>query len=268
MSPVLPPTTPTPSPEADRRYREAIARLETWYQQERRLENDSDYRRLLAAVVTKSLVPDDVRVPSGRTRRISSSIDASNIVIEGMIRKPAVASKARFEFTRSQEVFELLKDLVAFEHLGQRSWRFDGGQEARRRYASWLKGHSEELIRAFDVIKCDREAALRAGVRFLHMAYRFSARKELPSDLAAAVEAIVSFNVGAVGTMSEAGRAVASDLPQRVPMIRNLVLEELAVRQGERGRDQLHRSEATRRVLVRRGRRSDVRRDRYPDNDG
>src|SRR5207247_3056763 len=59
--------------------------------------------------------------------------------------------------------------------------------------------------------------------------------KELPSDRAAAVEAIVSFNVGAVGTMSEAGRALASDLPQRLPRIRNLVLEELAVRQGERG---------------------------------
>ena len=35
--------------------------------------------------------------------------------------------------------------------------------------------------------------------------------------------------------MSEAGRALASDLPQRLPTIRNLVLEELAVRQGERG---------------------------------
>ena len=130
--PVPPVITPPPLPEADRRYREAIARLETWYQQERRLEGDSDFRRLLAGVVSKSLVLDDVRAPSGRTRRISLPIDASNIVIEGMIRRPAVASKARFEFARSQEVFELLKDLVGFEHLGQRSWRFDGGPEAEK----------------------------------------------------------------------------------------------------------------------------------------
>lgn len=226
---------PTPPPDADRRYRDAIAKLETWFHQGRPLQSDSDFRKLLATVVTRSLVLDDVRVPSGRTRRISAPIDASNIVIEGMIRKPAVASKARFEFARSQEVFEFLRDLVAFEHLGQRSWRFDGGQAACRRYAVWLKRHSDELVRAFDVIKCDREAAMRASVRFLHLAYRFSNRKELPPDWAAAVEAVISFNPGTVGTLSEAGRALAADLSQRLPTVRNWIVEELAVRQGDKG---------------------------------
>ena len=186
-------------------------------------------------MVNKSLVLDDVRVPSGRIRRLSSPANAANIVIEGMTTHPAAASKARFEFTRSQEVFDLLKDLVSFEYLGGNSWRFEGGQEARRRYAKWLEGHKEELIRSFNVVRCDREAALRAGIRFLHLAYRFSTRKDLPSDRAAAVEAIASFAPGAIGALSDAGRALAADVQQRVPAVRDVILEELAVRQGGGG---------------------------------
>ena len=193
---VAEPQAPVRTPEADRRYQDAIARLETWFQQQRSLARDKEYRGLLADVVNKSLVLDDVRVPSGRIRRLSSPVNAANIVIEGMTTHPAAASKARFEFTRSQEVFDLLKDLVSFEYLGGNSWRFEGGQEARRRYARWLEGHREELIRSFNVVRCDREAALRAGIRFLHLAYRFSTRKDLPSDRAAAVEAITSFAPG------------------------------------------------------------------------
>jgi hypothetical protein len=230
-----PPTPQPPVPEVSKQYEDAIARLDAWYQQSLPLKRDSDYRRLLAKIVTESLLLDDVRVPSARIRRLSLPINAGNIVIEGMIQRPAVASKARFEFNRSEEIYQLLKDLVAFEHLGGNSWRFAGGQEARRRYGTWLKSHSADLIRAFDVIKSDREMSLRTGVRFLNLAYRFAVRKALPSDWAAAVEAIVSFNVVTVGTMSEAAKALAKDLPQRLPTIRNLIVDELAVRQGTTG---------------------------------
>jgi hypothetical protein len=240
-APVLPkppvgvPATEQRVPETDRRYQDAIARLETWFGQQRTLIRDREYRTLLAAVVNKSLVLDDVRTPSSRIRRLSLPINAANIVIEDMTSRPAAASKARFEFTRSQDVFDLLRDLLSFEYLGGNSWRFDGGQEASRRYAKWLEDHREELVRAFNVVKCDRDSALRAGIRFLRLAYRFSLRKDVPSDRAAAVEAIASFVPGTIGTLSDAARAVAADLPQRLQTVRNLIFDDLAVRQGERG---------------------------------
>jgi hypothetical protein len=67
------------------------------------------------------------------------------------------------------------------------------------------------------------------------LAYRFSTRKDLPSDRAAAVEAITSFAPGTIGTLSEAARALAADLPQRLQSVRSVVFDELAVRQGAGG---------------------------------
>lgn len=235
----LPPVTPTasePPPETKREYRDAISRLETWFGHERPLLRDSEYRTLLAAVVNKSLILDDVRVPSARIRKLSLPINAANIVIEDMHSRPAAASKARFEFPRSQEVVDLLRDLLSFKYLGGNSWRFEGGQDASRRYGRWLEGHRDDLIGSFNVVKCDRESALRAGIRFLRLAYRFSLRKDLPSDRSAAVEAIASLSPGAIGTVSDSARALAADLPQRLQGIRDLIFDELAVRQGERGK--------------------------------
>lgn len=233
--PPPPPDEPEPPPEAKRDYRDAIARLETWFGQQRPLVRDSEYRALLALVVNNSLVLDDVRIPSGRIRRLSQPINAANIAIEGMHARPAAASKARFEFRRSQEVVDLLRDLLSFKYLGGNSWRFEGGSDASRRYGAWLERHRDELIRSFNVVKCDRDAALRAGIRFLRLAYRFSLRKDLPSDRAAAVEAIASLAPGSIGTVSDAARVLAADLPQRLQGVRDLIFEELAVRQGERG---------------------------------
>ncbi|HRQ58636.1 MAG TPA: hypothetical protein PLN31_14580 [Azoarcus taiwanensis] len=223
------------APEASKKYDEAIARLDAWFQQGRPLERDTEFRQMLAAVVNRSLSLEEVRVPSQRIQGLSAPITASNIEIEGMIRKPAVASKARFTFIRSQEVYELLKDLVGFEYPGRNSWRFPGGEDARRRYGHWLANRTSELVKSYDITRSDRETVLRAGIRFLRLAYRFSLRKDLPSDRAASVEAITSFSPTSVFALGDSARAVAADLPQRLQEVRTLILEELAVRQGGGG---------------------------------
>lgn len=233
--PSRPPQAPPSPPPAVEKYHEAIARLDAWFQQGRPLERDAEYRQLLAAVINRSLTLDDVRVPSQRIQGLSAPITAANIEIEGMIRRPAVASKARFTFSRSLEVHELLKDLIGFEHLGRQSWRFPGGEDARRRYGRWLASHMSELAKTFDITKCDRDAVLRAAIRFLRLAYRFSLRKDLPSDRAAAVEAIASFTSTPVFALGSSAKALDADLPQRLQDVRLFVLEELAVRQGGGG---------------------------------
>ena len=227
---LMPPLQATPT-----KYEEAVARLDEWFQQERPLDNDSEFRRMLAGMIIKSLPLDDVRAPSQRVRLLSSAIDAGNIAIDGMIRKPKAGSHARFTFRRSAEVYQLLKDLVGFEYLGSKSWHFQGGEEARRRYAHWLTQHSNELVLGFDVTKGDRESALRVGIRFLRLAYRFSMRKDLPSDTGGAVEAITSFNPPSVFTLSPRAKVLNDSLPQRVQEVRMSILEELAVKQGNRG---------------------------------
>jgi hypothetical protein len=224
-----------PPPQTSHKHDEAIRRLDEWFQQGLPLKGDSDFRELLLSVVQESLQLEEVRVPSEAIQKRSKPVKTSNIEIEGMVRKPAVSTKARFSFSRSQDVYDLLKDLVAFKHLGGSSWRFAGGDDARRRYGAWLTSCSDRLIRAYDVNKCDREAALRYGVRFLRLAYRFSQRKELPSETAAAIEQIVGFTPGPLHTFSREAREMVADLPQRVHEVRNDLLEELAVRQGGGG---------------------------------
>ena len=225
-----PPDVTTPT-----KYDESIARLDVWFQQEHPLKNDGEYRRMLADVINKSLPVEDYRVPSQRVRRVSGSIDASNIVIEGMIRNPAVSSKAKFIFSRSQQVYELLKDLAGFDLLGRSSWRFEGGEAARRRYGNWLAKHTGELVQSFDITKGDRNSALQVGIRFLRLAYRFALRKDLPSDTGGAVEAIISFAPSTICTLNQRANVLAESLPQRVQEVRSSILEELAVRQGEGG---------------------------------
>ena len=229
-------TRPAPvEPEAPKKYHDSIARLDAWFQQNRPLERDAEYRQLLASVISRSLSLDQVRIPSQRVQGLSGQITAANIEIEGMIKKPAVASKARFVFERSHEIYEFLKDLVGFEHLGKSSWRFPGGEEARRRYGHWLSKREAQYIRAYDITKCDSRAALATGVRFLRLAYRFSLRKDLPSDLAQAVNQIVSFKPTDTFGLSAAINNMSNDLPQRVQAIRKVILDELAVRQGAGG---------------------------------
>lgn len=225
-----PPEPAPPSPK----YEDAIRRLDEWFQQGQALKTDTEFRNLLVGVIKNSLPLEEVRVPSEAMRKRSKAIDASNVEIEGG-RSPAVSTKAKFGFRRSQAVYDLLKDLVAFKHLGQDSWRFAGGAEARRRYAAWLEANSGELVQSYDVGKSDRAAALGYGIRFLRLAYRFTQRKDLPSETAASVRQIVEFTPEAVATYSQAAQTLAADLPQRVRELRDEVLEELAVRQGGGG---------------------------------
>jgi hypothetical protein len=232
--PTKPQADPLP-PAASPKYDSAIRNLDEWYQQSAPLRADNDFRALLLSVIEQCLPLEEIRVPSEAIRRRSKELKTSNISIEGMVRAPAVSTKARFSFARSQEVYDLLRDLVAFRELGVRSWKFPGGDEARRRLGSWLGKNASALICAFDVLKCDRDAALRYCIRFLSLAYRFSQRKELPSEVAAAVELIVSFSPGPVVTYGRLAREMVGDLPNRVGEVREVVLDELAVRQGGAG---------------------------------
>lgn len=226
------PSPPQPEAIEKRRYDEAIERLGAWYLHGGPLTRDSEFRNLLVQVIRNSLPLDDVRDPSDRIRTQLMPIGSANVTIEGMVTRAAVRTRVLFQFDRSQEVYELLQDLCGFEHLGQRTWHFDGGDVARRRYGAWLANNTDRLINTFNVVKCDRGAVLRTGVRFLHLAYRFSNRKALPSDTAAAVEAIVSFQVGGIQTLTPAVQALADGLAMRVQDVRTVILEEQVVRQG------------------------------------
>lgn len=238
-----PPPLPAPKPQpvaeavpvASPKYDAAIRHLDEWYQQSAPLRGDNDFRALLLSVIQECLPLEEIRVPSEAIRRRSRDLKTSNVAIEGMVRMPAVSTKARFEFARSQETYDLLRDLVAFKELGGGSWKFPGGDEARRRLGAWLAKNASGLIQAYDVVKCDREAALRYGIRFLNLAYRFSQRKELPSEVSTAVELIVSFSPGSTVTYGHLAQEMLGDLPNRVREVRDVVLDELAVRQGGAG---------------------------------
>jgi hypothetical protein len=223
--------------QPSRKYDDAITRLTVWHTQGKTLEHDKEFRDLLVRLVKESLDLDNVRTPAQATRQRSGPVDAGNIEIEGMRSRPIKQnSKARFVFERSGSTFELLKDLVDFEFLGRKSWNFAGGAEARQRYGEWLRANTSRLLAGYNVLTCDRDEALRFGIHFLILAYRFAERKSLPSDTAAAVESLMEFKPEApVAALSESARRLAEDLPQRVESVRSELLRELAVRQGTGG---------------------------------
>jgi hypothetical protein len=227
--------TPKPvEPVAPPAYVSAMSRLDAWGQQEQALRSDADFRDLLVKAIRGSLPVEECRSPSQRVRNKTGLIGTANIEIEGMVAKPIVGAtgKAKFQFPRNGETYELLKDLLAFTHLGRSSWEYAGGASARRRYGHWLTVRQASLVQAYNVETTDRNIALGIAVRFLQLAYRFCERKALPSDTGSAIELLTTFEPVAVRALSDEMQKLAGDLPKRVDDLRKELLDELAVPQG------------------------------------
>lgn len=224
------PVTPPPALE------QARQRLHVWFDQKKKLLKDAEFRDLLLDVVKTSLDEENTRSPSFAMQELATSgrpLTASNIFIEDMEAKPAVATKARFRFNRDQGTYVLLNALLDFRYLGRgESWNFEGGIAQQRAYAKWLLQHRDEMLRSFHVVQFPAEEAQRIAAAFIVVAYRFVRRVALPSDTAAAVEALTSFEPVEPAVLTAAGRRAASDVVGRVQKMRDFLFRELSVPQG------------------------------------
>jgi hypothetical protein len=233
--------TYTPPPEstsiktAPAALEQARQRLQIWFDQKQQLTKDAEYRGLLLQVVKNSLDEDNVRTPSFAMQYLASSgqsLTTANIQIEDMQTTQKVGSKARFRFNRDQATYDLLSVLLDFEHLGKGSWNFPGGITQQRIYARWLSQHRASMLQSYHVVECPPEDAHCVAAAFLVLAYRFCRRTSLPSDTAAAVEALTSFEPVEPAFMTPAAGKLAADARERVHKIRRFLLAQISVPQG------------------------------------
>lgn len=232
VGPSVPPTSP-PSPPAA--LEQAKQRLQAWFDQKQTLTRDAEFRELLLDVVRNSLDEENVRTPSFAMQELASGgkpLNNANILIEGMQSNPAVGSKVRFRFKREQATYDLLNALLDFQHLGSRSWDFPGGKTQQRTYAKWLSHHRASMLQSYHVVECPPEEAQRVAAAFLVLAYRFCRRSSLPSDTAAAVEALTSFDPVEPTVMTQAAGRLAADVRERVHRVRHFLFAQLSVPQG------------------------------------
>jgi hypothetical protein len=205
-----------------------VERLDSWYQKNESLQSDSDFRELIVKVIKESIPLEEYRNPSSRTRRLTT-LGTGNIYIEGMVAKPR---KSQFIFNRDQSTYDLLRALLVFEHLGKRSWNFNGSESQRTIYANWLSENRERIVSSYNTEKSDKNEAVKIAVIFLVMAYRFSERKNLPSNIASSIELLLNFSPKNSKMLTDDGDRLLADMGQRIIEIREFLTSELSVPQG------------------------------------
>jgi len=214
----------------------ARQRLQLWFDQNKKLTKDAEYRELLIEVVKHSLNEENTRSPSFAMQEFStngSPLTTRNIQIEDMEANPTAGTKARFYFPRDQSTYDLLNALLDFKHLGQgRSWKFEGGINQQRVYARWLLHNREKMLQAYDVTSVSAKDVQIVATAFLIIALRFCRRTTLPSDTSGAVESISSFDASEPCTLTQTAKKLSSDVLTRVPKIRQFLFRQLTVPQG------------------------------------
>lgn len=215
---------------------QARQRLQVWLDQKKKLVKDAEFRDLLLDVVKSSLDEENTRAPSFAMQELATGggpLTRANIHIEDMEARPAVSSKVRFSFPRDQSTYDLLNALLDFQYLGGgKSWNFDGGITQQRVYAKWLLQRRTAMLRSYDVTKVLPEDAQRVAAAFLIVAYRFCRRVTVPTDTAAAVESLASFDASEPAAMTLVAKKLASDANSRVQKIRAFLFRQVSVPQG------------------------------------
>ena len=214
----------------------ARQRLQVWFDQNRKLTKDSEFRDILIEVVKNSIDEENTRSPSFAMQEFStngSTLTTRNIQIEDMEANPTGGSRARFFFPRGQSTYDLLNALLDFQYMGRgKSWDFEGGINQQRIYARWLLHNREEMLRSYDVTKVSAKEVQSVAAAFLIIALRFCRRATVPSDTASAVELIASFAVSEPMALTPMAKKLASDVVLRVPKIRDFLFRQLTVPQG------------------------------------
>jgi hypothetical protein len=214
----------------------ARQRLQLWFDQDKKLTKDAEYRELLIEVLKVSLNEENTRTPSFAMQEFSSNgspLTTRNILIEGMEASPAGGTKVRFYFPRNQSTYDLLNALLDFKHLGRgKTWDFEGGINQQRIYARWLLHNRERMLQSYDVTSIPAKDVQIVASAFLIIALRFCRRITLPNDTASAVETISTYEVGDPFTLTPTAKKLAADVVQRVPKIRDFLFRQLSVPQG------------------------------------
>ena len=227
--PIAPPTPPVVNEELNR----LLALLEEW-KSGRPLREDNKFRDLLGAFLGKSILWQDCRgVPIAEKKRLVVGNKFPRI--EDQVMNPG--GIFFFDLKRDVETYKFLQSLLLHSRSPDGGWGFEQGEVHKREMSRWLRKHQKKVVQSLQPDeKSVAQKCLRSAVEALALAALFRDRKNLPENRADRVAALFSSvwqTSAKPAVLSPEVDLIVSDLELKHSLLRDFVVQEVGVGQGE-----------------------------------
>jgi len=233
IQPPGPAPVPAPAPVADHELDRLLGLLERWNEGQP-LQEDSEFRKLLGAFLSKSFVWEDCQgVPITEKKRLVGGNTVPRI--EGQVGNPR--GSYNVDFPRGKETHDLLKSLLRLQRSPSRTWNFMDGELHKRSVSRWLRKHRDTVVCSIQPESKETAAqSLRAAVQALALAAMLRERKQFPEGRADRISSLLSpvwsLAERPVAASSEM-QAIVGDLEQKHAALRGFVVQEVGAGQGD-----------------------------------
>jgi len=225
-----PPNVSAPSIVAiSPQFQRLLSNIEEW-RSGKAMNEDAVPRDLLFDLIKNSIQWQDIRsVPPKERQRL-----LKNKALIDIADQRSKASGALVRFERNDETADLLRALVYFEYLGNRTWAFEDGERFKRMVATWLRRHTDRVAACLVPKVPDSDQPIRTVCGYLAFIYVTNARKKLPTDrFAELIGALFSSQTTpAPSRISVAGQKLAVSIHEKSQILREWLGNELSIPQG------------------------------------
>lgn len=241
LASVQKPKTPTQSPPAgstgstaeNKELNHLLALLDKW-QQGADMTEDSKFRDLLGAFLSKSIIWSDHReIPISEKRRLVSGNTFPRIARQ----KTSPRGSYFFDFPCDPETLALLQGLIMLSRTPTKTWDFPHAEVHKREVSRWLRKHQSLVIQSVQPKTASiARDCLRTAVQALVLAARLRDSKQLSSDRAERVASLfksVWSPAERPVVLSSELEAIVSDLELKHALLRDFVVQEVGAGQGD-----------------------------------
>lgn len=243
VQPPAPPTvtpggrTPPPPPPEDLALQRLLVAIGEWYD-EKKLSQDADFRKLVAALLRNSIAWSDERgtpITVSKTGPQQLVSGFAFVKIEDQLSRPA-AQPFFIDLDRSPDTKELLESLAHFDRRG-RNWEFPHSELHKRRVSRWLRQNRRSVVKALSPDPASLASdSLNCAIQVLALVAYLRDRCEMPSSevdrLDALFKPIWEAN-SKPSVLSSELQAIVSDLESKHAAIRSFVIREVGAGQGD-----------------------------------
>jgi hypothetical protein len=135
---------PPPPPPEDRELKRLLELLDSWFAGQS-LQEDSQFRVLLGAFLSRSILWEDHQgFPIVEKKRLVSGNTFPKI--EGQRASPR--GTYTFDFPRTHETRDLLQSLLMLSRSPDKTWSFPDGELHKRAVSRWLRNHQAQAIKS------------------------------------------------------------------------------------------------------------------------
>ena len=210
-----------------------IALLDAW-RDGQQLREDNKFRDLLGDLLSKSIRwQDHRRIPIAEKKRLVKGNMFPHI--DGQVMNPRGSYIVRFK--RDAETYALLHSLLLFSFAPQKTWGFEHGELHKRELSRWLRKQAPRVVESIQPGPPSlSQAVLRPAVETLALLAIIRDRRKFPEGRAGRIHSLLA-PVWDASTkpviLSPDLQAITQDLEQKEVSLRDLIVQELGVGQGD-----------------------------------